>query len=75
IIEVQYYLKSSLEKDYLEDVRNNDPMLHCKVAIPPYLTNNQHKFDINWQLGGIRYQWQLLWWRLKGRSKRVLRLH
>jgi len=49
IIEIQYYPKSSLDKDYFEKVKDNSPMHHCKISTPPYLNDNKIKFDINWE--------------------------
>jgi hypothetical protein len=49
IIDIRYYLKSSLDKDYIQKVINNHPMLHCKVSIPPWLSDKKEKFDINWE--------------------------
>lgn len=63
IIEIQYYPKSNLNKDYLEKVKDNKPMLHCKIATPPYAVDNKVKFDINWELGGLRHEWKMFWWR------------
>ncbi len=57
IIEIQYYPKSSLEPDFYETVKENNPMLHCKVGLPNYRRNDTDKFDINWELGGIRHEW------------------
>uniref|UniRef100_UPI0026304F0A hypothetical protein n=1 Tax=uncultured Algibacter sp. TaxID=298659 RepID=UPI0026304F0A len=63
IIEIQYYPKSSLESDFYETVKNNEPMLHCKIVQPPYIAKppnsveKERKFDVNWELGGIRYEW------------------
>ena len=63
IIEIQYYPKSSLDKVYFEKVKNNKPMLHCKIATPPYADDNKIKFDINWEHGGLRHEWKMFWWR------------
>ena len=63
IIEVKYLLKSSLNHAYPDSVTDKPPMIHAKVAIPPYRLNNE-KFDINWEFGGIRAQWKLLIWKL-----------
>lgn len=63
IIEIRYFLKSELSADYLKTIVNNPPMLHCKIAIPPYLNNKKSKFDVNWELGGIRYNWNMFWWK------------
>ena len=70
VVEIQYYPKSSLDKDYLEKVNGNDPMLYCKVAIPPYSNDDKSKFDINWELGGLHHEWKMYWWRK--RTKREL---
>ena len=65
IIEIQYYSKLSLEKEYFKKVKDNNPMLHCKVSIPPYLKDEESKFDINWELCGLRYTWNIYWWGIK----------
>ena len=46
-------------------------MLHCKVSIPPYRANKpnaykkERRFDINWELGGIKHEWNKLLWELR----------
>lgn len=66
IIEIQYFPKSSLEPEFYETIINNKPMLHCKVSVPPYIGfKKEKKFDVNWELGGIRYNLNLFWWRMK----------
>lgn len=71
IIEIKYFLKTSHTKDFYETIKNNDPMWHCKIAIPPYLNaigktaKEEKKFDVNWQLGGIRFKWNLFLNRIK----------
>lgn len=52
IIDIRYFLKSKLNPDYQQKIKDNRPMLHCKIGIPPYQTNKEAKFDINWELGG-----------------------
>lgn len=69
IIEIQYYPKSSLDKDYYEKVKNNEPMLHCKVATPFYLRNEDDKFDVNWELLGLRYKWNVFLHKLRIRNR------
>lgn len=59
IIEIRYYLKSSLDTNFLKTVINTPPMLHCKVGIPPYAMFKTKKYDVNWHLGGIKHQWKL----------------
>lgn len=65
IIEIQYYPKTSLESDFCKTVNDNDPMLHMKIGIPPYVSNKMEKYDVNWELGGMRYELNLFWWRTK----------
>ena len=69
IIEIQYYLKSSHESEFYETVKNNNPMLHAKIGIPPYVNNKTEKYDVNWELGGMRYKWNLFFNRLKFKWK------
>jgi len=57
IIDIRYYLKSSLDSDSREKVLNNPPMLHSRVAIPPWLPDKKEKFDINWE----HKQWLIKW--------------
>jgi len=65
IVEIRYYPKSSLEKDYFLMVKDNLPMWHSKLTLPPYHQDKKSKFDINWELGGFRHQWKLFWWKKK----------
>ena len=65
IVDIRYYPKSALESDYYEKVKNNEPMLHCKVRIPPYVSDKSKKFDVNWELGGIRHEWNKFIGKLK----------
>ena len=71
IIEIRYFLKTSHTEEFYPTIINNEPMLHCKVAIPPYIkqkpnsTEQQEPFDVNWELGGIRHEWKKFWWKAK----------
>lgn len=56
IIEIQYYRKSNFKPVYFEFVKNEKTMFHSKISKPYYVKNN-NKFDINWELGGVRYLW------------------
>lgn len=57
VIDIRYYQKSSLDKDYRQKVTDNPPMIHCKIAIPPWLLTKNEKFDINWE----RKLWLIKW--------------
>jgi len=67
IIDIRYFLKNNLNSDFLKSELNNPPMLHCKIEHPPYLKNNKSKFDVNWELGGIRHIWKMFWWKINYR--------
>jgi len=56
IIDIRYYPKSSLDESFRTSVINNLPMLHCKIATPPWLENKNKKFNINWQHQTILYR-------------------
>ncbi|GAA3936909.1 hypothetical protein GO495_13640 [Chitinophaga oryziterrae] len=57
VIDIRYYQKSSLDKDYRQKVTDSPPMIHSKVAIPAWLLNKNEKFDINWE----RKLWLIRW--------------
>lgn len=71
IIEIKYFLKTSHTKDFYELIKDNEPMLHCKVSIPNYsrkigkVNKKRKKFDVNWQLGGIRFKWNTFLYSIK----------
>ncbi|HEV7329989.1 MAG TPA: hypothetical protein VGN63_03020 [Flavisolibacter sp.] len=61
IVDIRYYPKSSLAPDYRQKVIHNPPMLHCKVAQPPWLSDKKEKFDINWEHKLWWINWKLFW--------------
>lgn len=65
VIEIAYYPKSSLDVDYRKTVIDHSPMLHCKVAVPPYSLENKIKFDINWEHEPLSHRWKMFWWERK----------
>lgn len=69
IIEIQYYPKSRLDIDFYETIKDLDPMIHSKIGIPPYAFHKIKKYDVNWELGGIRYQWNFFLYSLKFKIK------
>ena len=73
IVEIQYYPKSLLEAEYRITVAENPPMLHCKVAIPPYCFGTTDKFDINWEHNDFRNKWKMFWWRRKLNLEKIKR--
>lgn len=62
IIEIRYYLKSHLEKDFFETIKEIPPMIHSKILNPRYRRKSE-KFDINWQFGGIKHFLQMFYWK------------
>jgi len=68
IIEIAYYLKTSLDAMYRETIISDPPMLHYKVPIPNYgalKEDRDKKFDINWQLNPLNHRLRVFWMRLK----------
>ena len=63
IIEIQNYPRTALDIDYQKITANQEPLLQCKVSVPPYATDSGEKFDINWELGTLRHKWKLFWWK------------
>ncbi len=69
IIDFRYYPKSSLGEDFRVKVSDNPPMLHCKVNYPPWLSDKNEKFDINWEHYEGLNKLRLLWLKLKLRTR------
>ncbi len=65
IIEIQYFPRSLHDVEYQRISATQETMLHCKVAVPPYASDNKEKFDINWQLGTLNHTWKMFWWQRK----------
>ena len=53
IVDIRYYLKSSMDEEYRQTIKNNSPMLHCKVAHPIDYPEKVQKFDINWEYNEV----------------------
>jgi len=60
IVDIRYYPRTSLAPAYQAQVAELPPMLHVKVATPPWLTQMDPlpPFDINWER-------QVIWARLR----------
>lgn len=75
IIDVRYYPNTNFDDDFLEKVKDKTPMIHCKINNPPYIStfddayDRQEKFDVNWELGGIRHQWKMFWYGRKMKKR------
>jgi hypothetical protein len=65
ILDLRYYPKSSLDPDYQLKVVDKPPMLHCKVAYPPWLSGKKEKFDINWEHFEGLNRFRLFWLKIK----------
>lgn len=63
IVDVRYYPRSSLLPTYRAQLAGQPPMLHIKVATPPWLALAQSlpKFDINWE-HRLWWTWWRTWW-------------
>lgn len=65
IIEISYYAKSQLEEAYRKAISTQPPMIHCKVALPPWFGDKEKPFDINWQHKVLQIWWKMFTQRLK----------
>ena len=68
IIEIQYFPRSSHDTEFQNISATQETMLHCKVAIPVYASDNKQKFDINWQLETFNHKWKMFWWHRKSKK-------
>jgi len=59
IIDIRYYLKSSIDEKFRETISDRPPTLHCKVEMPPWLKTKTEKFDINWHLNSGWNKWKM----------------
>ena len=61
IIDIRYVNKQSFDEDYIKKVKSDPPMLHCKVAMPPWLPMEgpKPKFDINWEHKHLYLRWRI----------------
>ncbi|MFT5618219.1 MAG: hypothetical protein ACI85I_001450 [Arenicella sp.] len=77
IINIKYYSKLSINEEFRESMKNENTMLHCHITIPPYASSfsdsTHKKFDVNWHLGGWRYEWNMWLWKMKFRWVEYLR--
>ncbi len=72
IIDIRYYPKSSLDQEYRQKILTNPPMLHCKVATPPWLSDKKQKFDINWEHKQWLINWKMFWARQQFKHQKQL---
>jgi hypothetical protein len=63
IVDIRYYPRSSLAQTYRAQVAELPPMLHLKVATPPWLALAEPlpQFDINWERR-VTWAWLRTWW-------------
>ncbi|CAM1371821.1 hypothetical protein [Tenacibaculum xiamenense] len=77
IIQIKYFPKSSITKNTFRNLETTPPMFHCKISLPVYAKERNKKFDINWEHGGFRHEWNLFWyklyfnWKYRNRIKNV----
>lgn len=50
VIDVRYFLKSKLDKQYQKQVIDFEPTLHIKISMPQFQQEQKKRFDINWEL-------------------------
>ena len=69
IIDIRYFTKENAGYDEHPVIRTDLPMIHSKVCNPPYSRSSDAKFDVNWELGGLRHKWNMYWWKRKRRKE------
>ncbi len=52
IIEIEYLKKSDLDPEYYQKIKDNSPMFHAKIIMPPN-QSQMVKFDVNWQNNNV----------------------
>ena len=72
IVEVRCFPRAALAEAYRQQVCARPPMLHCKVAVPPWLALAQPpvRFDINWERKPGWARWKMFWFRCRTRFGR-----
>lgn len=70
VLEIRLDLISSFVGFTRDTTGDHIPMWHCKLGLPPYRKAGV-KFDVHWELGGWRYQWN--WWRWRNFSRMARR--
>lgn len=71
IIDVRYFLRSTLPAQLREQLTGQPPTLHVKVMIPPWRRGDHRSFDINWEHHPWSIHWNLFWAQVKMRSIRL----
>jgi hypothetical protein len=61
IIDIRYYLKSSLGEALSLNAKEAEPMIHSKISLPLFLSDKREKFDINWEHRVLYTKWKLFW--------------
>lgn len=60
IIDIRYFLKTSVDTEYYKKIEQNTPMYHAEMTIPPYILDaSKQKFDVNWQFNKLKYLWNM----------------
>jgi hypothetical protein len=72
IIDFRYHSKSFPDEKYQGEVLHGPPRLHYKVAMPPWLSDEKEKFDINWEHYKVLNKLKLIWMRLKLRYSPII---
>ena len=70
IVDIRYFLKSAVHGANLKTQGHVQPMLHCKVARPPWMLDENKKFDINWEHKEWLIKWKLFWLRRRLKTRR-----
>lgn len=58
VIDIRFYPKMSLDPEFRKTVQDNTPMMHCKVPIPWWRSNDKIQFDIHWEHHVVMPWWK-----------------
>jgi hypothetical protein len=58
VIDIRYYPKMALDAEYRKLKQDDKPMMHCKVPIPWWRSNDKLQFDIHWEHHVVMPWWK-----------------
>ena len=64
IIDLRYFLKVNSGHN-IDKIKETEPMIHSRITLPFYRKNEKEKFDVNWELGGVKQEWKMFLGKLK----------
>lgn len=59
VIDIRYLRKNKLDKIQQELEKDNPSMFHAKMTRPPYVYDDNVRFDVNWEHQTFRNRWRI----------------